>query len=115
MNIKKLDDIRNQIAKAQKDKKTFVTVCGGTGCHAYGCLKVAQSFKDKIKKQKLQDTVSVRTTGCHGFCEKGPIVVILLNGIFYQRVQLKDLDEVIAATIINKKILERLLYLDPKT
>ena len=115
MNIKKLDDIRNQISKAQKDKKTFVTVCGGTGCHAYGCLKVAQSFKDKIKKQKLQDSVSVRTTGCHGFCERGPIVVIHPDGIFYQRVQLKDIDEVIAETIINKKILDKLLYIDPKT
>lgn len=115
MDIKKLDDIRNEISKAQKDKKTFVTVCGGTGCHAYGCLKVAQGFKDKIKKQKLQDSVSVRTTGCHGFCERGPIVVIQPDGIFYQRVQLKDIDEVIAETIINKNILDKLLYIDPKT
>ncbi len=59
--------------------------------------------------------MGVRTTGCHGFCERGPIVVIQPEGIFYQRVQLKDIDEVIAETVINKKILDRLLYVDPKT
>jgi len=115
MNIKKLEDIRNEISKARVDQKTCITVCGGTGCHAYGCLKVAQAFKDEIKKQKLQDSVGVRTTGCHGFCERGPIVVIQPGGIFYQRVQLKDIKEVISETIIDKKILDRLLYVDPKT
>lgn len=115
MNIKKLEDIRNEISKARVDQKTCITVCGGTGCHAYGCLKVAQAFKDEIKKQKLQDSVGVRTTGCHGFCERGPIVVIQPGGIFYQRVQLKDIKEVISETIIDKKTLDRLLYVDPKT
>ncbi len=115
MNIKKLEDIRNEISKARVDQKTCITVCGGTGCHAYGCLKVAQAFKDEIKKQKLQDSVGVRTTGCHGFCERGPIVVIQPGGIFYQRVQIKDIKEVISETIINKKILDSLLYIDPKT
>jgi NADH-quinone oxidoreductase subunit F len=75
-NTTELDEIREEISESRKKQKTCITVCGGTGCHAYGCLKVAQAFKDEIKNQRLQDSVDVRTTGCHGFCERGPIVVI---------------------------------------
>lgn len=111
----KLDEIRAKISESRKVQKTCITVCGGTGCHAYGCLKVAEAFKDEIKKQNLQDSVDVRITGCHGFCERGPITVIQPEGIFYQRIQLEDIKEVISETIINKKIVNRLLYTDPRT
>ncbi len=114
-NATKLDEIRAKISESRKEKKTCITVCGGTGCHAYGCLKVAEAFKDEIKKQNLQDLVDVRITGCHGFCERGPITVIQPDGIFYQRIQLKDIKEVISETIINKKIVNRLLYVEPRT
>lgn len=115
MNINKLEEIREEILKSRKKQKPTVTICSGTGCHAYGCVKIAQAFKDEIKKQNLQNKVDVRTTGCHGFCERGPIVVIQPEGIFYQQIQLKDVKEVISETIKGKKIIERLLYVDPKT
>lgn len=101
--ITKLDEIRAEILEARKEQKTCVTICGGTGCHAYGCLKVAQAFVEEVKRQNLEDSVDVRTTGCHGFCERGPIVVIQPEGIFYQRIQVKDIEEVISETIKNKK------------
>ncbi|MBL7082493.1 MAG: NADH-quinone oxidoreductase subunit NuoF [Candidatus Aminicenantes bacterium] len=110
-----LDKIRAEVSESQMKQKTCITICGGTGCHAYGCLKVAEAFKEEIKRQNLQNKVDVRTTGCHGFCERGPIVVIQPEGIFYQRIQLNDIKEVISETIINKKILDRLLYIDPRT
>lgn len=102
MNIKKLDELRKDILKSRKNGKSIITICSGTGCHAYGCQKVAQAFKDEIKNQNLQDVAEVRTTGCHGFCERGPIVVIQPEGIFYQRIQLKDIKEVISKTIKEK-------------
>jgi NADH:ubiquinone oxidoreductase subunit F (NADH-binding)/(2Fe-2S) ferredoxin/Pyruvate/2-oxoacid:ferredoxin oxidoreductase delta subunit len=114
-NATHLDKIRDEISDSRKEQKTCITICGGTGCHAYGCLKVAESFREEIRKQKLQDSVEVRTTGCHGFCERGPIVVIQPEGIFYQRIKLNDIKEVISETIINKKIINRLLYVDPRT
>lgn len=113
--ITKLEKTRAEILVSLKEQKTCITICGGTGCHAYGCLKVAKAFEDEIKKQNLQELVDVRTTGCHGFCERGPIVVIQPDGIFYQRVQITDIKDVIAETIKNKKIIERLLYVDPRT
>jgi NADH-quinone oxidoreductase subunit F len=114
-NTTELNKIREEVSESRKKRKTCITICGGTGCHAYGCLKVAQAFKDEIKKQSLQDLVDVRTTGCHGFCERGPIVVIQPEGIFYQRIKLEDIKEVIAETIIGKKIVDRLVYVEPKT
>ncbi len=115
MNIKKLEKLREEIVQSREKEKTTITICGGTGCHAYGCIKVANRFKEEIKKQNLKDSVDVRTTGCHGFCERGPIVVIQPEGIFYQRIQLKDIKEVISETIKEKKIIDRLLYEHPMT
>jgi len=114
-DITKLDEIRAKILEARKEQKTCITICGGTGCHAYGCLKVAQAFEEEVKRHNLQDSVEVRTTGCHGFCERGPIVVIQPEGVFYQRIQVDDIKEVISETIKNKRIIDRLLYIDPRT
>ena len=115
IDITNLERLRSQIAESRKEERTYITVCGGTGCHAYGCMKVAQAFKEEIEKQNLLSKVDVRTTGCHGFCERGPIVVIQPSGTFYQRVKIKDIQEIISETVINKKTIDRLLYVDPKT
>ena len=53
-NATKLDEIRAKIAESRKEQKTCITVCCGTGCHAYGCLKVAEAFKDEIKNKILK-------------------------------------------------------------
>ena len=110
----KLDEIRAKISESRNEKKTCITVCGGTGCHAYGCLKVAEAFKDEIKKQNLQDSVDVRITGCHGFCERGTLVVIFPEEICYCNVQPKDVAEVVAQTA-RGNVVERLLYTDAAT
>lgn len=112
---KKLEKIKIEIQNSRRTEKTYITVCGGTGCHAYGCMRVAEAFKEEIQRQNLTDKAEVRITGCHGFCERGPIVVIKPDGIFYQRIQLKDIKEVISETLINKKTVDRLLYVDPMT
>jgi NADH-quinone oxidoreductase subunit F len=114
-NPTQLDRLRTEILESRLPQKRLITVCGGTGCHAYGCLSVAQGFRDEIQRQDLEDSVDVKTTGCHGFCERGPIVVIQPEGIFYQRVQLKDIRDIVSETIINKKIVDRLLYVEART
>ena len=115
IDIARLEKIRAQILESREKGGTCITICGGTGCHAYGCLTVAQAFSEEIKKQGLGEAVSVRSTGCHGFCERGPIVVIQPERIFYQRVRVDDIQEIISQTIRNHRILKRLLYVDPKT
>lgn len=99
---------------AQKPKgKTVITLCGGTGCHASGCERVIKAFHRELKKAKLQKSVDIKVTGCHGFCEKGPIVVIHPKGIFYKQVTPRDVTDIISQTIKKGKIVDRLLYVDP--
>jgi len=112
---KKLKKLRDDILESRDKEKTCITICGGTGCHAYGCEEIAQNFKDEIKKQNLGKKIDLRVTGCHGFCERGPIVVIQPEGIFYQRVKSKDIKEIISKTALNKEVIPRLLYEEPQT
>src|SRR4030042_4500641 len=96
IDIDKFDGLRKRISEERRKQKTCITICSGTGCHAYGCVKVAQAFIREINKQNLQDSVEVKTTGCHGFRERGPIVVIKPPGIFSQRIQITHIKAVIA-------------------
>ena len=63
--------------------RKVVTICGGTGCTAFGAPTVQEAFEKTIAQAGVQDRVSVKATGCHGFCEKGPVVVIQPEKIFY--------------------------------
>ncbi|OQX56064.1 MAG: NADH-quinone oxidoreductase subunit F [Candidatus Aminicenantes bacterium 4484_214] len=115
MKITNIEKLKEKVINSRDKTKTWVTVCGGTGCRAYGCMKVVEAFQEEIKKKNLVDTVGVRTTGCHGFCERGPLVVIQPEGIFYQRVGVDDVPAIVEETVVNKKIVEKLLYRDPQT
>ena len=114
LNIKELESFRKSLKKEIKSEQKTILVCGGTGCIALGSKNVIKAFKRSIEKFKIQNRVRLLVTGCHGFCEKGPLVVIRPEGIFYQQVSSNDTDEIIDKTIINNKIVEKLLYIDPK-
>jgi NADH-quinone oxidoreductase subunit F len=94
-----------------------ITVCGGTGCRVYGSEKVANAFRDELAKQNAQAVVDfdVKVTGCHGFCEQGPLVVIRPQNIMYARVSAKDVPEIVEKTIIQEEVIDRLLYTDPQS
>jgi NADH-quinone oxidoreductase subunit F len=116
--VTSLDDLvrLREALKSQRDpEKPCITVCSGTGCHAYGCSVITSAFREELEKRDLADRVDVLTTGCHGFCERGPVVVIQPEGIFYERMQIKDVAEVVEETLINGQMVERLLYTHPQT
>ena len=83
-------------AKADTDLP-LITVCGGTGCRVYGSEKVWTTFQDELTNQKANARLNydVKVTGCHGFCEKGPLVVIRPQGIMYTNVKLSDVAEIV--------------------
>ncbi|MFH0774114.1 MAG: NADH-quinone oxidoreductase subunit NuoF [bacterium] len=95
--------------------KPCITICGGTGCLAFGARGVIEVFATELKKNGLEDRVDVMATGCPGFCERGPIVVILPQKILYQQVAIEDIGEIISSTIIKEEVIDRLLYKDPLT
>jgi len=106
----------NSVAELEaKRAKTGVYICGGTGCHAHGCEKVVAAFEQEIKRQNLTGQVDIRTTGCHGFCERGPLVVIKPQDIFYQRVKPEDVTEIVMETIGQGNLVDRLLYTDAES
>ncbi len=108
-----LKTLRERINADRDAAKACITICAGTGCLAYGTQKLIDSFEKEIAGKNLQDKVDLRSSGCHGFCERGPIVMIYPQGIFYQRVGLDDAAEILDTTIIKGEIIRRLLYTDP--
>ena len=114
-NAAELENRRQSIIQKRDPNRTCVSVCGGTGCRASGAEAVVDAFVDEIERRELQISVELKETGCHGFCERGPVVVIRPKRIFYQRVKPEDVPEIISETVLGGKIIERLLYEDPVT
>ncbi len=109
-----LQNIKQEILAHRDPKKLCVTICSGTGCHAYGSEKVAEAFAKEIQRNGLQEKVDIRRTGCHGFCERGTLVVIFPEEISYLRVKPDDVPEIVSTTVLEKKVIDRLLYEDGK-
>ncbi len=112
-----LEAWRAALDSANVPNRPCVTVCGGTGCRVYGSENVWNRFRDEIARQGLHATLNldVKVTGCHGFCEKGPVVVIRPRGIMYAHVQAGDVSAIVQETIIGSRTIERLLYVDPES
>jgi len=112
-----LDRIRNRIASEKPLNEAKILVCAGTGCLAKGSLAVAEAISRELRSSALDLPVNLglKRVGCQGFCEKGPLVIISPQKIFYNNVRPEDAEVIIRETIIGKKAVERLLYHDPET
>ena len=108
-----LEKFRQDIISKRNPDKPCITLCSGSACQATGSRDVAARIEEEIKKQGLSDKVDIRKTGCHGFCEQGPIIVIHPEGICYFRIKPDDVPGIISQTIKEKKVIEHLLYTDP--
>ncbi len=95
--------------------KYHILVCGGTGCRASHGEEIIENFNQLLADKGLSNDVQVVTTGCFGFCEKGPIVKILPDNTFYTSVKPEDCREIIEEHIVKGRKVNRLLYLNPET
>jgi NADH:ubiquinone oxidoreductase subunit F (NADH-binding)/(2Fe-2S) ferredoxin/NAD-dependent dihydropyrimidine dehydrogenase PreA subunit len=93
--------------------KTYLLICGGTGCHATGSMRVKDALVAAIAEKNLSDKVEIIETGCNGFCALGPLLVVHPGDIFYEKLTADDVPELVESHLINGKIVERLLYKDP--
>ncbi len=127
-SVAELENWRAQLIAASDPNRVCITVCGGTGCRVYGSEQVWEAFRAELARQDVKAALPAdhqpstfnlqpftKTTGCHGFCEKGPLVVIRPQGIFYARVKVEDVPEIVRETIIGGRVVERLLYTDPQS
>ena len=95
--------------------KYHILVCGGTGCRASHGEEIVENFNQLLADKGLSNDVQVVTTGCFGFCEKGPIVKMLPDNTFYTSVKPEDCREIIEEHIVKGRKVNRLLYLNPET
>lgn len=93
--------------------KMHMLVCGGTGCRASASDMLYKNLKKEVKENGLENEVQVITTGCFGFCEKGPIVKMIPDNTFYVSVKPEDAAVIVAEHAIKGRKVERLLYKDP--
>jgi len=105
---------RERLEKSRNANKTVVTVCAGTGCLACGCEAVLRTFREECEKDRLENEVEIKATGCHGFCERGPLVVVQPQGVFYQRVKPADAKLIWEQTVKGGHLVNKLLYRDPQ-
>ena len=109
---KALETLQQKLAKDRQTGKPRVSVCNGTACRPYGSNPVAEAFKSALEKRGLADQVEFKITGCHGFCERGPIAIIEPGNLFYQKVRVEDVAEIIDKTVVGKEVIDRLLFSD---
>ncbi len=95
--------------------KMHLLVCGGTGCRASESEQIVENLKSEIKNLGLENDAQVVTTGCFGFCEKGPIVKVIPDNTFYTQVKKEDCEEIIREHVLKGRKVNRLLYEDPET
>ena len=110
-----LEAFRKGLLSKKDPLKPCIAVCSGTSCLSLGNDSVIRAFEEEIKKRSLGSKVDLRVTGCHGFCEKGPLVVIHPEEICYVEVKPGDVPEIVAQTVIKKKVIDRLIYSNPGT
>lgn len=96
-------------------KRTHIMVCGGTGCVSAESLEIVEAFKEKLIASGYDKEITVLKTGCFGFCGQGPIVKIHPDNVFYVKVKLDDVNEIVDEHIIKGRTVERLLFKEPQT
>ena len=110
-----LENLARELRSNQEQISKSVRVCIGTGCAAKGSRKLYDLFVEAARQSGQDVQIEAKHVGCHGFCERGPIVVVRPGDIFYQRVEEPDVPEIFRETVLGGRIIERLLYEVPET
>ena len=116
-----LIECREQFKKALECQYKQVVICGGSGCVAGGSLNVYDRMKHLMEERGLKvdvvlqhethdESVGLKHSGCHGFCQMGPLMRIEPMGLLYIKVTVDDCEEIIEKTILNDEVIDRLVY-----
>lgn len=121
-DLRKIKD-RYIAARSALDRR--IVVCAGTGCIANGSLEVMEKLKEIQERKNLPVLLELKPeeerdggtllsgSGCQGFCQVGPLVTIEPDGIMYAHVKPEDAEEIVEETLLNNRVVERLLYRNP--
>lgn len=120
-NVSDLEHIRNQYQRSYAAQKKKILICGGTGCVAGGSFEIFDRLQElmaekgidcelTITEEPHDDSIGLNKSGCHGFCEMGPLLRIDPEGILYLKVKIEDCEEILEKTILHDQVIERLVY-----
>ncbi|HOW85881.1 MAG TPA: NADH-ubiquinone oxidoreductase-F iron-sulfur binding region domain-containing protein [Candidatus Aminicenantes bacterium] len=96
-----------------KQYRAHLLVCAGTGCVSCGSFRIKEALEKEIRKRRLQDEIQVVATGCNGFCERGPIVMVQPDGVFYQMLKLEDVPRLVEEHLLKGRPVKKLMYVPP--
>jgi len=96
-----------------KQYRAHLLVCAGTGCVSCGSFKIKEALEKEIRKRKLQDEILVIATGCNGFCERGPILMVHPDGVFYQQLKVSDIPFLVEEHLVKGRPVKKLMYIPP--
>ncbi|MCF8361806.1 MAG: NADH-quinone oxidoreductase subunit NuoF [Prolixibacteraceae bacterium] len=96
------------------ESKMHILVCGGTGCRASQSGQIVTKLNTELETNNLENDVKVITTGCFGFCEKGPVVKVVPDNTFYTEVRPSDAVDIVNEHVVKGRPVKRLLYKNPK-
>ena len=101
--------LQNQILANRDPDRPEIVVCHGSGCMANGSPRVTEALQAALSEAGIDAKVmpGIKTTGCQGFCSRGPLVLIRPQGLFYQQVRPKDVKEIVERTIMEGEPIER--------
>ena len=106
---------REALAAGPSPRRGVIAVCVGTGCRANGALKVYEALHAEVEARGVARDVEARATGCQGFCQGGPLLLLVPEGVVYQHVRAEDVPEIVEKTVLGGELVERLLFVDPVT
>jgi NADH:ubiquinone oxidoreductase subunit F (NADH-binding)/(2Fe-2S) ferredoxin len=110
-----LEALREQAQKRDESRGSQILVCCGTGCLASGSKQVAEAFAEEVARRGLDASVAlfVKSTGCHGFCERGPLVALQPSGILYTKVKPTHVPQIVEKTVLGGEVIPALVYKNP--
>lgn len=114
-SLQKFEQLRERLGLEYPLRQPHLLVCAGTGCIARGSLAVAAALQRELAAAgvELPVHIDLKKVGCQGFCEKGPLVTLYPENILYTRVQPGDAPAIVRETVLEKKIIDRLLHREP--
>jgi len=112
-SLNELESYRSRCGAERDPKRPCLTVCAGSGCSAAGAHDVLDGLRKELAKRGLEGKIDVKSTGCHGFCERGPLMIVWPEGTFYNQVSLRDVNALVASVSNGRVPIEKLLYVDP--
>jgi NADH:ubiquinone oxidoreductase subunit F (NADH-binding)/(2Fe-2S) ferredoxin/NAD-dependent dihydropyrimidine dehydrogenase PreA subunit len=102
------------VTSTKQNNRRAIYICQGTGCVSGKSLEITEALKKAVAEQGLKD-VEIGFTGCHGFCEQGPVAIVQPEDIFYGHVTVADVPDIVSSHLVGGHPVERLYYKDPVT